>query len=111
MALSRSSIGPASDSMAVLINACCAISSANPLVTAASMNASFVSRLAVWLLIAVSMAANCSDVVPESDSSAFRIISCRALLSAKPSETADSISVSFCDNVVLTSLMASTILL
>ena len=106
MAANFSSIVPPTVSIASLIRSCAVFTSARPVVTAASTRPSFVSKLVVWSLIAVSTAASFSSTVPFSDSRASFSRSCCVLASAKPAFTAASTRPSFISRLVVWFLIA-----
>ena len=99
---------PFSDSMAFLMSSCADLSSVTFSASAASIRSSFASRLTVWLVTAVWMAASFSSRVPSRESRAVWIISCCAFASVNPSLTAASIRPSFVDRSAVWLLMAET---
>ena len=69
-AASFSSAVPLSEARACCSSSCCDWLSAKPLLTAASISASLVSRLVVWDFTASSMAASFSSMLPVSEATA-----------------------------------------
>ena len=104
---SFSSSVPASEEMACCSRANCAWVSAKPLFTAASMSASFVSRLDVWDLTAAEMASSFSSSVPLIEATACCSILTAVWLSARPSRCDASISATLSASGWLDWLMAS----
>ena len=95
--------------MACCSSACCAWLSAKPLLTAASTNASFVSRLVVWAFTAASTTASFSSMVPLNEATASRTCSIAAWLSANPCCSDASISANLSESDLFALLMAAMI--
>ena len=85
-----------------------AISSASPSFTAASIRASFISRLAVLLFMAFSTEASFCSTDPSSDSRAFWIKACCCAALANPAATAASIRPSLVSRTVVWLLTAAS---